>query len=125
MKQQETKAERKIERYRREGAEQKSKDGNTAGRKGYTQCGVKPQLQGRRHSGEKGMASIASMRKTTLQGRQRKERACLREGKSKTEKKETGKSGIMNIADVENGPNWLPGSQAQWVPINVYIPAKM
>lgn len=29
MRQQETKAERKIERYRREGVEQKSKDGNT------------------------------------------------------------------------------------------------
>lgn len=54
MRQQETKAERKIERYRREGVEQKSKDGNTAGRKRYAQCGVKPQLQGRRHSGGKG-----------------------------------------------------------------------
>ena len=116
MRQQETKAERKIERYRREGVEQKSRDGNAAGRKGYAQCDAKPQLQGRRHWGEKGMASIGSMRKPTLQGRDRKEKACLREGKSKTEKKETGKSGIMNIATVEHGRNWLPGSQAQWAP---------
>lgn len=53
MRQQETKAKRKIERYRREGGEQKSQGGNTAGRKGHAQCGVKPQLQGRRHSGKK------------------------------------------------------------------------
>lgn len=54
------------------------------------------------------MGSIGRMRKTTLQGRDKKERACLREGKSKTEQKETGKSWIMNIATVKNGFNWLP-----------------
>lgn len=54
MRKQETKAKRKTERYGIEGEEQKSQDGNTAGRKGHTQCGVKAQLQGRRHSGEKG-----------------------------------------------------------------------
>lgn len=48
MRQQETKVKEKIERYRREGGQQKSQDGNTAGRKGHAQCGVKPQLQGRR-----------------------------------------------------------------------------
>lgn len=53
MRQQETKVKRKIERYRREGGEQKSQDRNTAGRKGHAQCGVKPQPQGRR-SGERG-----------------------------------------------------------------------
>lgn len=53
MRQQETKKERKFERYSR-GVEQKSKDGNTASRKGYAQFSVKPQLQGRRHPGEKG-----------------------------------------------------------------------
>lgn len=53
MRQQETKAERKNERYRREGVGQKSKDGNTAGRKGYAQCSVKPQLHGKEAFGEK------------------------------------------------------------------------
>lgn len=54
------------------------------------------------------MAGIGSVRKTTLGRRHRKER--VREGKNKTEKNETGRSGIMNIATAGNGLNCLPGS---------------
>lgn len=109
MRQQETKVKRKIERYRREGGEQKSQDGNTAGRKGHAQCGVKPQLQGG-VQGKGDMAGIGSMRKTALGRRHRKERVRLREGKNKTEKNETGRGGMMNIATAGNGLNCLPGS---------------
>lgn len=72
MRQQETKAKRKIERYRREGGEQKSQDGNTAGRKGHAQCGVKPQLQGRRCSEEKGYGWYRQHEKDSI-GQKRKE----------------------------------------------------
>lgn len=110
MRRQETKAKRKIERYRREGGEQKRQDGNTAGRKGHAQCGVKAQLQGRRHSGDRDMAGPGSMRKTAFGRRHRKERVRLREGKNKTEKNESGRGWMMNIATAGNGLNCLPGS---------------
>lgn len=57
---------------------------------------------------KKDMAGIGSVRKTTLGRRHRKER--VREGKNKTEKNETGRSGIMNKATAGNGLNCLPGS---------------
>lgn len=109
MRQQETKAKRKMERYRREGGEQKSQVGNTAGRKGHAQCSVEPHLGGGGvHSGRKGHSWYRQNEKNCIWEKNR--RVHLREGKNKTEKNETGRGGMMNIATAGNSINCLPGS---------------
>lgn len=56
------------------------------------------------------MAGIGSTRETALGRRHSKERVHLRECKNKTEKNETGRSRMMNIATAGSGLNCLPGS---------------
>lgn len=53
------------------------------------------------------MASIGSMRMATLQGRHRKERVCLREGKSKLEEKKDWKE---QDNEYSNCREWHNGS---------------